>query len=293
MGPRHSTAETANPWVRWDGTGLADGAEGDPDRSPTPVERVARFLRRKLGPGLQQEIARECQRALREGEHDFPGCVDLPSPYGRHLPERVVELLLARLSYEPGMKVLDVGHANGMECHRAMLQSLPGPRHLTGIDIAQPTYDTSVYYLRSVRACIGATPFRSSLFDLIWCISSLEHVGMDNSAYLGGNDGGETTQEAALLEMLRLLRPGGRLLITVPYGRYEDHGWFRNFDEAHLQGLLEPLRRRAMIHDLYYRHTRTRGWIAAEPGPLRTVGYRDQDNAGAAALAAVLITNPS
>lgn len=287
MAPRHSTARIGDAWVDWTG---GDDAERVPDRGPTPVEWLARFLRRKLGPGLQQEIARECQRALREGRHDFPTHVDLPSPYGTYLPERVVELLLARLSYEPGMKVLDVGHANGMECHRAMLRSLPGPHHLTGIDIAQPAYDTSAYYLRSVQASIGAAPFGGKMFDLIWCISSLEHIGMDNSGYVQKNAARETTPEAALSEMMRLLRPGGRLLITVPYGRYEDHGWFRTFDEAHLQRLLEPLRPRATIQEFYYEHRRRSGWKAVEPALLRTVGYRDQGNAGAAALAAVLVT---
>ena len=254
------------------------------------LERAADFLRRKLGRDLQREIVREYQRAFREGRHEFPARVTLPFPYGKHLPERVVELLLARLTYEPGMKVLDVGHANGMECHRAMLRSLPPPCDLTGIDIAEAAYDTSSCYTMSIRGSIGATPFANETFDLIWCISSLEHVGMDNTGYVQG-EVGETTPEAALSEMVRLLRPGGRLLITVPFGRYEDHGWFRNFDETRLQRLLNPVRRRTTIDELYYRHTRTSGWEAAEPQDLRTVGYRDQENAGAAALAVLLLTN--
>ena len=257
----------------------------------TLVDRVASLVRRKLGRDLQREIAMECQRAFRNGRHDFPARVDLPSPYGRHLPERVVELLLARLLYKPGMKVLDVGHANSMQCHKTMLKSLPAPRDLTGIDIAKPEYDTSEYYSRSVRASIDATPFGDGEFDLIWCISSLEHIGMDNSHYVQGAR--EATPETALSEMVRLLRPGGSLLITVPYGRYEDHGWFRNFDEEHLQRLLDPVRPRMMIHELYYEYTPASGWRAAGVDRLRTVGYRDQDNAGAAGLAAILITNRS
>ena len=258
----------------------------------TFVDRVATLVRRKLGRNLQREIATECQRAFRNGRHDFPALVDLPSPYGRYLPERVVELLLARLLYEPGMKVLDVGHANIMECQKAMLRSLPTPRDLTGIDIAEPVYDTSAYYRQSVQASIDATPFSDGSFDLIWCISSLEHIGMDNSHYVQ-DGGGKATPESALSEMVRLLRPGGSLLITVPYGRYEDHGWFRNFDEEHLQRLLDRVRPRMMIHELYYEHTPANGWRAASPDRLKTVGYRDQENAGAAGLAAILITNRS
>jgi len=256
-------------------------------------ERLASFLRRKLGRDLQTEIVMECRRAFKEGWRDVSLWSDLPAPYGRHLPERVVELLLARLLYQPGMKVLDVGHANGMECHRAMLRSLPCPRDLTGIDIAAPAYDTSAYYTSSIRASIDATPFADGTFDLIWCISSLEHVGMDNSAYVEGRAAREATPEAALSEMVRVLRPGGSLLITVPYGRYEDHGWFRNFDELRLQKLLDPVRPRIGVTELYYEHTAAGGWSAADKRRLQSVRYGDQDNAGAAALAALLLTNPA
>jgi hypothetical protein len=34
----------------------------------------------------------------------------------------------------------------------------------------------------------------------------------------------------ALTELRRVLAPSGRLLITVPYGAGEDHGWFRQYD---------------------------------------------------------------
>ena len=257
------------------------------------LERLASFVRRKLGRDLQSEIVLECRRAFREGWRDVSVCADLPAPYGRHLPERVVELLLARLMYQPGMRVLDVGYANGMECHRAMLSSLPWPRDLTGIDIAEPAYDTSTYYTSSIRASIDATPFADAAFDLIWCISSLEHVGMDNSAYVEGRAARQATPEAALSEMVRVLRPGGSLLITVPYGRFEDHGWFLNFDESRLQRLLDTVRPRIEVTELYYEHAAASGWSAADKRELRSVGYGDQDNAGAAALAALLLTSPA
>ncbi len=274
-----------------------DWARTGEQAAPVPgsrlLERLASFVRRKLGRDLQNEIVLECRRAFREGWRDVSVCADLPAPYGRHLPERVVELLLARLMYQPGMRVLDVGHANGMECHRAMLSSLPWPRDLTGIDIAEPAYDTSTYYTSSIRASIDATPFADGAFDLIWCISSLEHVGMDNSAYVEGRAARRATPEAALSEMVRVLRPGGSLLITVPYGRFEDHGWFLNFDESRLQSLLDTVRPRIEVTELYYEHTAASGWSAADKRELRSVGYGDQDNAGAAALAALLLTNPS
>jgi len=247
------------------------------------------FLRSLLGLDLQSRITREFERAVREGDHSFPDRIDLPSPLGRGMPERVVELLLARLSYQPGVKVLDIGHANTMACHRDMIRSLPGPRRLTGIDIADPVYDASALYEDSVRASIDSTPFAAGEFDLIWCISSFEHFGMDNSGYRPGSTVDERIADAALAEIVRVLAPGGTLLLTVPYGRFENHGWFRNFDEKLLGRFVGRLRAIGSVRELYFAHDASGGWRAAEPASLRDVGYRDQRNAGAAALAALVV----
>jgi SAM-dependent methyltransferase len=252
------------------------------------VAQIPAFLGSLVGEDIQRSITREYHRALRSGWHQFPSSVLLPQPCGANLPERVVELLLARLSYGPGASVLDVGHANSMECHRAMVRSLPGPRRLTGIDMAEPVYDVSDLYARSVRADICATGLADDTFDLVWCISSLEHIGMDNSGY--GEPASEgSTAERALAEMLRVTRPGGSVLVTVPYGRYENHGWFRNLDESAWHGLLEPLRDQAAVHELYFGHEAGTGWARVDAEDLADVGYRDQRNAGAAGLAAAIL----
>ena len=254
------------------------------------VERLPGFVKTLLGRDMQSNITREYERALERGRFDFPACVELPVPCGRRLPERVVELLLARLSYRPGARVLDIGHGNAMECHRAMVRSLPAPRDLTGLDIAEPTYDVSTLYRESVRGDMGAMTFDDASFDLVWCISSLEHVGMDNSGYTSEFSRDERLAERAVQEMVRVTRPGGRVLLTVPYGRYENHGWFRNLDEAHLRALVDPVRVSVSVHTLTFAHRGERGWTPAPPEELRDVGYADQGNAGAAALAAVVLT---
>ena len=68
-------------------------------------------------------------------------------------------------------------------------------------------------------------PFEDGHFDLALCISTLEHVGRDNAVYgldTGSDDDGH---EAALRELRRVLARDGRLLVSVPTGRREDHGW--------------------------------------------------------------------
>lgn len=70
---------------------------------------------------------------------------------------------------------------------------------------------------------INQAGFDESSFDLITCLSTIEHIGFDNSQY------GDTSppryavptmepMEEALNCILKWLKPGGRFLISVPYG---------------------------------------------------------------------------
>jgi SAM-dependent methyltransferase len=171
-----------------------------------------------------------------------------------------------------------------------MLRSLPTPRHVTGIDIADPHYDPSQFYERTVKGDITHTPFETSTFDRIWCISSLEHFGMDNSGYTSNFAQDETMDARAVHEMLRILSPGGQLLITVPYGKFEDHGTHKNMDRDHWQPLLNIGRTSSRVQEWYFRHTYGNGWREVTADELQHVGYYDQANAGAGGLAVALMT---
>jgi SAM-dependent methyltransferase len=92
-------------------------------------------------------------------------------------------------------------------------------------------------------------------FDTVTCFSTLEHIGMDTKRY--GGPGGELNLYPdqpqrnaieALQSMYRLLRPGGRLYLSVPYGPFEylyDYGGtlpiYYTFDNARLEDLLSCL----------------------------------------------------
>jgi SAM-dependent methyltransferase len=232
-------------------------------------------------------------RGLAESSQKSLGDPVLPSGFGKRLPERVVELLLARLSYNPGKKVLDVGHAYIMDCHRQLVTSLPAPRHLTGIDIADPTYNTQSVYERSLKADITNSGLPDNSFDLIWCISTLEHLGMDNSGYTPSFAMGDHMAAQALREMLRLVAPGGHVLITVPFGKFENHGWFMNLDRDRWQSLLSIAKPYASVTECYFHHTAAAGWSRVNAEELSNVGYYDEQNAGAAALAVAYITKTS
>lgn len=65
-------------------------------------------------------------------------------------------------------------------------------------------------------------------YHLVTCLSTLEHIGMDNTRY-GGNPAefsGELKNPEklaldALHSLLPLVKPGGKLLVSVPFGPFE------------------------------------------------------------------------
>jgi SAM-dependent methyltransferase len=76
-------------------------------------------------------------------------------------------------------------------------------------------------------------PMRDDCYDTIVCVSTLEHVGCDNAHYTGGEAARENRPEGFILamkELYRVLKPGGTLLLTVPFGVYRHFGMFQQFD---------------------------------------------------------------
>jgi len=144
-----------------------------------------------------------------------------PLGYGVGMDERVVEIpwALAELGSGPG-RVLDAGGALN---RRWLLGRLDGWK----IDVLTlaPEYESSwqlgvSYLFDDMRAL----PIRDGLYDTVVCVSTIEHIGMDNSEIGGASEYTPGDALAAMRELSRVLRPGGRLLLSAPFGRYEEMG---------------------------------------------------------------------
>ena len=137
---------------------------------------------------------------------------------------RIVAAVLDQLRIAP-RAILDVGCGVGTNLD-LLAECFPGAR-LHGIDVERDP----LRYCRGDRdvpveqADASALPFASASFDLVAALDCLEHVEDDG---------------AALREFLRVLRPGGTLLLTVPafpalWGNVDDLGHhFRRYRKREL-----------------------------------------------------------
>lgn len=100
---------------------------------------------------------------------------------------------------------------------------------LAGVDINETALriarapQSSVEWL---RAGAESLPFQDSTFQYVTCIETLEHLPAGLRA-------------AALREIWRVLKPGGRLILTVPHA-----GWFAALDSNNLRFRFPALYRR-------------------------------------------------
>jgi len=173
---------------------------------------------------------------------DFANDRSLPPGYGYRLDARLIEIpwVLSRVR-RTGDRFLDAGSALNYDF--VLTSSSLNEKQTTIVTLApegQAFWQLGVSY---VFGDLRDLDFRDERFDSVACISTIEHIGMDNTMYAEDlkiaqrSDPGEFI--LAVKELKRVLRPGGILCISFPFGRYENHGWFQQFDSELVDVLTE------------------------------------------------------
>ena len=189
----------------------------------------------------------------------------LPPGYGVGIDERCIEYpwLLAHLPDGPGI-MLDAGSTLNhdfildqpvLRCKVLHILTLaPEANHYLRKGITYLFED-----LRNI-------PIRDAYYDTIACLSSLEHVGFDNTLYSRDETHREHRPEDFLLtmrELRRVLKSGGSLLVTVPFGVCRNLGTFQQFDRKLLSRAVEAFGESGEVVEAFYRYT-AEGWNVAE-----------------------------
>ena len=198
---------------------------------------------------------------------------------GAGLSERVVEVpwALRRLrGGEREERVLDVGTAFAPMVYQRLLVRLPQTVELA--DLARAEVDG----LRSHVVDVRELPFATGSFDVAVCISTLEHVGMDNEKYAVASGGGG--DELALRELGRVAR---RVLVTVPGGADADFGWQRQYAPASFRALALAAGLEVRQLDVFA-HDPADGWSPVADDAVASRRYGEGSVAAAAVICAEL-----
>jgi hypothetical protein len=197
---------------------------------------------------------------------------------GLGMSERVVEIpwVLACLAADLQGTVLDVGTAFSPVVYQRLL--LRRPNVVETVDLA----DVAIAGIRSHVADIRELPFAADSFDVAVCVSTLEHIGMDNTQYDIESGGGGDLD--ALRELGRVAR---RVLITVPGGADENMGWQRQYSPGTFRRLVADAG--LQIDDLrIFTHDPASGWVPAEESAVEGRAYGRGAVAAAASICADL-----
>lgn len=180
--------------------------------------------------------------------------------------ERAIEIPWCLARYDGEGRVLDLGYAFAEPAYLAGLTGLDADE-LVGVDLAE----ADVPGLRPVVADVRELPFTDGSFDLVLCVSTLEHVGRDNAVYAVDAPRDESGDEAALRELHRVLADDGRLLVSVPTGEQDDQGWQVQRPPDDWIGLFERCGF-LVFEDELYLHGED-GWRSATPAEVRGAAY--------------------
>jgi malonyl-CoA O-methyltransferase len=175
------------------------------------------FWKKPQAPAIPlREIVQHFNEAAAD-EENFPSTID-PRIYH-------VQLILEYFGDLSGKRVLDAGCGKGRFAR--VLAGRCASASIVGLDLAEAMLR---HVPEGIGACAGsmtALPFPSGIFDCAYATESLEHA---------------VDIQAAVAELCRVVRPGGRIVIidknSQQWGRLKTPEWEKWFGRKELEKML-------------------------------------------------------
>ncbi len=201
---------------------------------------------------------------------------DTGRPAWARTSERIIEKawVLRHLSgLEMGSKILDVGCAESL----LSLELASNGFFVTGVDVRP--YPLRHPNLRFVQGDVMTAALEAGSFDGAILLSTIEHIGL---GWYGDEIGDR--QLAVMTHIHQLLKPGGLLFVTVPFGRPALTPLHRIFDSPGLSHLLSQFEIQTLEYGI---KVDEKTWLL--PAPEEKAGAQKHDGEsyapGAVALA--------
>lgn len=198
----------------------------------------------------------------------------LPEGFGVAIDERCVEYpwMFSRLERQESTQVLDAGSVLN---HEAIVASTFFQKNRVHILTLAP--EKSCFWYKGISylyADLRSIPIRDAFYDTIVCISTIEHIGCDNSRYTGDKSHAMQSPSDYLLaigELRRVLKAGGQLYLTVPFGKLREFKSFRQFDQKLLASVIDGFGP-ADVTKEFFKYTQD-GWNKATESECVTCDY--------------------
>ncbi len=187
----------------------------------------------------------------------------LPINYGIGIDERCIEIPWVFAQLTAGQeRVLDAGSALNHEIF--VKQTIWQEKSLHILTLAPENncfWRSGISYLYEDLRDI---PIKDNYYDTVISVSTLEHIGFDNTLFTHKKTLGANLPEDflyAVSEIKRVLKSKGCFLLTLPFGAYLDLGIAQQFDVQLLDKLINAFEPQH-IEKVYYKYS-INGWQLA------------------------------
>jgi SAM-dependent methyltransferase len=182
--------------------------------------------------------------------------------------ERIVEVPFAHqnLKTPKDSKVLEIGCVDS----KVSLELASLGYKVTAYDLRD--YEFTHPNLTFIKGDFLKNDIPEGYFDAAVAISVIEHCGVD---IYGGLEK-EGLDKLIVKEISRVLKKGGRFILTVPFGLAGRGGFYRVYDSKALFELLEGFR---IIEERYFKTSGRKYWIEEKKESLSAIASRQYTEA--------------
>ncbi len=238
--------------------------------------KISRFIRSGMKPwsgGYSEYKSKRIGEILAQNNFDSN---QLPEGYGYRLDERVIEYpwFFSRCPRGAGV-LLDAGSV----LNYANIQAHPSLK-TKKIFISTLAPEACCFWRSAVSYVfedLRSSCFRDNYFDWIVSLSTIEHIGLDNTMLytddVSKKENCSSSYMAAVMEYHRMLKPGGVLYLSFPFGKHVNRKWFQIFDGAMVDEIISAFNPEKM--EQFYFKYESAGWKSSTREETKNATYFD------------------